>query len=227
MTIFAAVIDKERLRTRYTDTRNPYRVALHFCMERLHVMLSREGQYGRSAHGIFESRGRKEVWELELEFRRIAGNDSGSGCQRRRFVERLTLRSPSATGPSPPPRRRTSGSPSGAHRRCIPGTRAPITSKLPTPTPKHEGRRASVSLRGWERKGGRYKEQWVVVLTPPNRRILARATGGRGAPHEAISFCALSLPPASEHVTDSVRHLGPFVLQTVGLAVEFAPPHLA
>jgi len=39
MTIFAAVIDKAGLRTRYADTRNPYRVALHFCMEWLHVML--------------------------------------------------------------------------------------------------------------------------------------------------------------------------------------------
>ena len=78
MTIFAAVIDKERLRTRYADTRNPYPVALHFCMERLHVMLSREGQHGRTVHVIFESRGRKEDRELELEFRRIA-NDSGSG----------------------------------------------------------------------------------------------------------------------------------------------------
>ena len=85
MTIFAAVIDKEGLRTRYADTRNPYRIALHFCMERLHTMLSGEGQDGRTVHVIFESRGRKEDRELELEFRRIAANDSGSGPGRKDF----------------------------------------------------------------------------------------------------------------------------------------------
>jgi len=85
VTIFAAVFDKLGLRTRYADTRNPYRVALHFCMERLHVMLSMEGQHGRTVHVIFESRGRKEDRKLELEFRRIAANDSGSGRGRRDF----------------------------------------------------------------------------------------------------------------------------------------------
>ena len=84
VTIFAAVIDKELLRTRFADTRNPYRVALHFCMERLHVMLSREGQHGRTVHVIFESRGRKEDRELELEFRRIAAN-GGGGPSRQDF----------------------------------------------------------------------------------------------------------------------------------------------
>ena len=39
MTIFAAVIDKDRLRMRYADTRNPYRITLHFCMEQLHTKL--------------------------------------------------------------------------------------------------------------------------------------------------------------------------------------------
>ncbi len=42
MKIFAAVIDKSGLRARYADTRNPYRVALRFCMEQLHAMLSGE-----------------------------------------------------------------------------------------------------------------------------------------------------------------------------------------
>ena len=54
-------------------------------MERLHVMLSREGQHGRTAHVIFESRGRKEDRELELEFRRIAANDGGAGPGRQDF----------------------------------------------------------------------------------------------------------------------------------------------
>ena len=81
MTIFAAVIDKDGLRARYADTRNPYQLALQFCMEQLHTKLSEEKQHGRTVHVIFESRGRKEDRELELEFRRIAANDSGSGRQ--------------------------------------------------------------------------------------------------------------------------------------------------
>ena len=87
MTIFAAVIDKLSLRTRYADTRNPYRVALHFCMEQLHVMLSEEEQHGRTVHVIFESRGRKENWELELVFRRTATHNSGSGHSRQDFED--------------------------------------------------------------------------------------------------------------------------------------------
>ena len=59
-----------------TSGRNPYQVALHFCMEQLHTMLSEEKQHGRTVHVIFESRGRREDRELELEFRRIAANDA-------------------------------------------------------------------------------------------------------------------------------------------------------
>ena len=86
MKIFAAVIDKLNLRTRYADTRNPYRIALHFCMEQLHTMLSAEKQHGRTVHVIFESRGSKEDGELELEFRRIAANDTGAGSGRQDFA---------------------------------------------------------------------------------------------------------------------------------------------
>ena len=43
-------------------------------------MLSEEGQHGRTVHVIFESRGRKEDRELELEFRRIAAS-AGPGRQ--------------------------------------------------------------------------------------------------------------------------------------------------
>ena len=86
LTIFAAIVDKGGLRTRYADTRTPCQLALHFCMEQLRIMLSEERQHGRTVHVIFESRGRKEDRELELEFRRIAANDSGSGSSRRDFA---------------------------------------------------------------------------------------------------------------------------------------------
>ncbi|MBU6367730.1 MAG: DUF3800 domain-containing protein [Gemmatimonadetes bacterium] len=87
MTIFASVIDKEALRQRYTEPRNPYEIALLFCMERLHDMLAREGQEGKTVHVVFESRGKnKEDPELELEFRRIAGNDGQWGYRRMDFT---------------------------------------------------------------------------------------------------------------------------------------------
>ena len=80
MTIFASVIEKEALRRKYLHPRNPYEIAMLFCMERLHAMLAREGQEGRTVHVVFESRGKKkEDPELELEFRRIADNDGQWG----------------------------------------------------------------------------------------------------------------------------------------------------
>ena len=80
--IFAAVIDKERHRARYADPWNPYEIAMHFCMERLHRMLTSYGEHGKIVHVVFESRGPKEDAELELEFRRIASNGKQWGNQR-------------------------------------------------------------------------------------------------------------------------------------------------
>lgn len=85
MTIFASVIHKERHRAKYANPWNPYEIALHFCMERLHKMLTAEGQHRKTVHVVFESRGAREDAELELEFRRIAGNDSHWGYRRHDF----------------------------------------------------------------------------------------------------------------------------------------------
>jgi hypothetical protein len=85
MTIFASVIDKERHRAKYANPWNPYEIALHFCMERLHLMLTARTQQGKTVHVVFESRGSREDSELELEFRRIAGNDSHWGYHRHDF----------------------------------------------------------------------------------------------------------------------------------------------
>ena len=85
MTIFASVIDKEKHRAKYANPWNPYEIALHFCMERLHMMLTDEKQHGKTVHIVFESRGAREDAELELEFRRIAGNDSHWGYRRHDF----------------------------------------------------------------------------------------------------------------------------------------------
>ena len=85
MTLFASVIDKEKHRTRYANPWNPYEIALHFCMEQLHGLLTREGQQGKTIHVLFESRGKSEDADLELEFRRIAANDGHWGYRRHDF----------------------------------------------------------------------------------------------------------------------------------------------
>lgn len=85
MTIFASVIDKAKHRAKYANPWNPYEIALHFCMERLHILMTAEKQHGKTVHVVFESRGPKEDKELELEFRRIAGNDSHWGYRRHDF----------------------------------------------------------------------------------------------------------------------------------------------
>lgn len=73
--IVAAVIDKANLRQRYVNPWNPYELALTFCMERALGCLLKNGQAKKLTHVIFESRGKKEDNELELEFRRICDND--------------------------------------------------------------------------------------------------------------------------------------------------------
>ena len=85
LTVFASVIDKIRLRNKYSDPWNPYEIALRFCMEKLHTMLTKENQQGRSVHIIFESRGKREDGELELEFRRISDNNQAWGYVQRDF----------------------------------------------------------------------------------------------------------------------------------------------
>jgi hypothetical protein len=77
--IFASVIDKERLRQKYADPWNPYEIALLFCMERLLSTLASEGQEGKRVHVVFESRGKVEDDQLELEFRRICDNERNWG----------------------------------------------------------------------------------------------------------------------------------------------------
>jgi hypothetical protein len=87
MTIFSSVIDKIRLREKYANPWNPYEVALHFCLERLHIMMINQAQQGKTVHVVFESRGSKEDGELELEFRRIVSNNSQWGYRRHNFSE--------------------------------------------------------------------------------------------------------------------------------------------
>lgn len=74
-----AVIDKVRLKAKYVDPWSPYEIALRFCMERLLTCLHQHEQANRLVHVVFESRGKNEDAELELEFRRIGANQARWG----------------------------------------------------------------------------------------------------------------------------------------------------
>jgi hypothetical protein len=87
MTIVASVIDKQRLKARYTNPANPYKIALLFCMERLLQQLIALSQTGRLVHVLFESRGKKEDAELELEFRRICNSEANWGYKNLDFSQ--------------------------------------------------------------------------------------------------------------------------------------------
>lgn len=87
ITVYASVIDKRRHQAQEAPW-NPYEVALHFCMEQLWLKLDAEKQHGKRAHIVFERRGgKKEDKKLELQFRRIAANQSQWGS--RQFDFRL------------------------------------------------------------------------------------------------------------------------------------------
>lgn len=83
--IVAAVIDKRRLRAAYADPWSPYEIALHFCMEMLLTRMLEQRQAQKLLHVVFEGRGAKEDRELELHFRRVAGNERHWGYRRSDF----------------------------------------------------------------------------------------------------------------------------------------------
>lgn len=61
---------------------NLYHVALAFCLDSLFDLMVEKKQEDRVTHVIFESRGKREDKDLELEFRRIC---DGANDKRRRF----------------------------------------------------------------------------------------------------------------------------------------------
>jgi hypothetical protein len=87
MTVVASVIDKIKLKVKYTNPSNPYEIALLFCMERLLGQLLAKGQAGRTVHVLFESRGKQEDGDLELEFRRICANQRNWGWKQIDFTQ--------------------------------------------------------------------------------------------------------------------------------------------
>ncbi|MBA3708470.1 MAG: DUF3800 domain-containing protein [Planctomycetes bacterium] len=70
-TIIACAIDKPRLTRSEQRQSNPYHLALAGCLDRLTHLLAEREQGDCLTHVVFESRGKREDGELELEFRRI------------------------------------------------------------------------------------------------------------------------------------------------------------
>lgn len=69
--LVAVVIDKRKLKSRYSNPDHPYHLAMGFGLERIYRYLNDHGQADRLTHLACEARGAREDAELELEFRRI------------------------------------------------------------------------------------------------------------------------------------------------------------
>ena len=78
-TVIAVVIKKKALCATYEHPLNPYDLAVRFGLERVFKWLERRGQSEKRTFFIFESRGRKEDTDLELEFRRTCSRGNYAG----------------------------------------------------------------------------------------------------------------------------------------------------
>lgn len=87
MQLVISIIDKKRLTQKYSNPYNPYEIAMLFCMERTLGYLRGQGQSGKRVTVAFESRGKREDAELELEFRRICDNQGNWGYKQTNFQE--------------------------------------------------------------------------------------------------------------------------------------------
>jgi Protein of unknown function (DUF3800) len=81
LTLVASVIQKHRLRERYSAPPNPYHIALAFGLERVASFLKAQGQGDRPTHFVFECRGKKEDYELSEEFKRVCAGANYRGEQ--------------------------------------------------------------------------------------------------------------------------------------------------
>jgi hypothetical protein len=77
--IIAIVIRKPDFINKHADTRNPYHFAMRLGLERVERYLRRLEPADNISHVIFESRGRREDDELELEFRRVCDGANFTG----------------------------------------------------------------------------------------------------------------------------------------------------
>lgn len=79
--LISCVIRKDALSEKLAESDNPYHLALGFCLETLHEFLSEKNQGDKKTFIVFESRGKKEDKDLELEFRRVCDGANGTGTR--------------------------------------------------------------------------------------------------------------------------------------------------
>jgi len=72
--IVTSVIDKRRLKEKYNRPRNPYEIALKFCLESAYLLLQSFGGLHHVTNVIVEQRGVVEDKELEVAFNRIVSH---------------------------------------------------------------------------------------------------------------------------------------------------------
>jgi hypothetical protein len=84
-TIVPVLIDKIKLKSRYTQPINPYNLGLRFGLERLNNILLSQGQEGKEITIVFEKRGENEDKDLELEFLRICNENEQFGYKNVNF----------------------------------------------------------------------------------------------------------------------------------------------
>jgi hypothetical protein len=74
--LIASAIRKDKLQAQYVIPENPYHVAMGFGLERIFLHLHGLGCRKGTTYLQFESRGKKEDIELELEFRRVCDKNA-------------------------------------------------------------------------------------------------------------------------------------------------------
>jgi hypothetical protein len=73
--LVVVVIDKAKYDAKYADPKNVYHLALQFGLERIESHRRGLGDKGR-IHIVFESRGKNEDRDLEIQFRRVCGDNA-------------------------------------------------------------------------------------------------------------------------------------------------------
>ncbi|MEZ2305903.1 MULTISPECIES: DUF3800 domain-containing protein [Paraburkholderia] len=71
LTVIGVVIDKRKLKDRYTNPYNPYHIGIQYGLERVRQYLRMKTQQDSLTHIVCEARGAKEDTDLELAFRRV------------------------------------------------------------------------------------------------------------------------------------------------------------
>ncbi|REE17517.1 uncharacterized protein DUF3800 [Paraburkholderia sp. BL27I4N3] len=81
MTVVAVVIEKLKLKQKYSNPYNPYHIGIQFGLERVRQFLRMQGQQDALTHVVCEARGAKEDRDLELAFRRVCDGDNRTAAK--------------------------------------------------------------------------------------------------------------------------------------------------